>query len=79
MPIAPNDNAVARRVAGPIKKLIRLENSRDGNPRWKLYIGDSVFITKADSQVGFAIEGHHEGYWVNIGINNDGRIVDYVW
>lgn len=37
----------------------RLNNSRNGNPRYKLYTEDGFFITQTDAQLGYQIPNIH--------------------
>ena len=57
-------------TTGKLKVLDRLANSRNGNPRFLIMIGDCVCSTPVDSSYGYSIT-NHEGKQVSaeIGIH----------
>lgn len=52
----------------------RLRNDGDGNPRFRLRLGDSVFETEPGAQVAFSVESH-VGRDVAVAFNDAGRVV----
>ena len=53
MPAMPKD---IRQVAGIVTKLVRLENTESGNPRWMVYLNRRLFwVTKRDTAVALVI------------------------
>ena len=46
------------RHVGILEHLERLPNSRNGNPRWRFYVGGIHARTAVDSQYGYSIDNY---------------------
>jgi hypothetical protein len=47
------------RISGKLKVIERMKNSRNGNPRYKFTVGDSLpIVTRIDSSYGYEITNH---------------------
>lgn len=65
-------------LCGLLNAAVRLRNSRDGNPRWRLTINGNRYITKLNSAVAFKISPpSHIGEAVIIQLDSSNRIIDF--
>lgn len=59
------------------RTLERMNNSRNGNPRYRVTFADgTVFPTAVDAQVGYAIGNPEYNGDVDVKVNGRGEVVD---
>ena len=57
----------------------RLRNSRSGNPRWQLRLGDMSYTTELDSDIANRIDfAHRVPEMAMFKLNRAGRITGYI-
>jgi hypothetical protein len=58
-----------------VKKVYRMRNTREGNPRFRLITGTGELITARDSQVGLSVDETWEDVELDITLR-DGELVE---
>lgn len=60
-----------------VEKIIRLSNTRDGNPRYKIKFTSGIYwLTEPDSTLGYEVAPSMEGRTFQVDVTGTGRITD---
>lgn len=59
-----------------IEKVKRERNSANGNPRWRVFTSQGVYLTGTDSMIGHEISESWQGYESLFTFDRNGCIID---
>lgn len=67
-------------IVGILSAAVRLTNSRSGNPRWRVTVSGTRYITDLDSATALGVHPpSHLGEVVQIRLNAANRIINYTF
>jgi hypothetical protein len=65
------------KIKGTLEIIKRLDNSRNGNPKFRAKIGSVTFVTETDSMLAYAMsEGSSYEAEVEYGINKTPKLIN---